>query len=194
LSTAPRAPRAWVADEVTLGQQRAVTHRHEAAFVYAPVTPTRLTMSGQTRGIRPGEAAFVGDNVLHTHDVTCTVPTDCRDSFWEIRLAPAGVNPAAGDDQTKRVFVSPALTASSADAATRLRFELLQILPGTVVTLSGPGTRYLYVPRSGRADSGLSAGDRPLARAGLLAPPETPVTLRNDGQVPIAVLVWQAGT
>lgn len=59
---------AWVADEVTLGAERVLVHGHEAAFVYAPVTPSRLTVAGQTRTLRPGQAVFVGDNVVHTHD------------------------------------------------------------------------------------------------------------------------------
>lgn len=185
-------PRAWVADEVTLAQQRPVKHSHEAGFVYAPVTPSRLTIGGETKTLRPGEAVFIGDNVAHTHDVTCTVPTDCRDSFWEIRLTRPGTKPAAGDEKTKRIFESPTFTASSADAATRLRFELLQVPPGAVVPLSAAGTRYLYVPRGGIAGKALSGSDRLLPREGLLALPQTPVTARNEGHTPVAVLVWHA--
>src|SRR4051812_17713340 len=34
----PSGPLAWIADEVTMFE-RPVPHRHEAAFVYAPVSP-----------------------------------------------------------------------------------------------------------------------------------------------------------
>jgi hypothetical protein len=192
LPPAPIGQRAWVADEVTLGQQRAVTHRHEGAFVYAPVTPSRLTVAGRTRTLRPGEAVFVGDNVQHTHDVTCMVPSDCRDSFWEIRLAQPGAPPPAGDDQTRRVFVSPTFNAFSADAAARVRLELVQIPPGAVVGLSGSDTRYLYIPRNvpgnDVASTALSGPDRLVAGEGLLVLPQAPVTASNHGRAPVAVL------
>src|SRR5262249_2834891 len=116
---------AWVADEVTLGAERATTHSHEAAFVYAPVTPSRLTVAGQPKTLRPGEAAFVGDNVVHTHDRTCVQPTDCRDSFWEIRLARPTARPASGDLETKRVFVSSTLEPPL-EGPLPVRFEMLR--------------------------------------------------------------------
>jgi hypothetical protein len=184
--------RAWVADEVTLGQQRALTHSHEAAFVYAAVTPSRLTVSGQTRTLRPGEAVFVGDHVAHTHEATCTVPTDCRDSFWEIRLAAPGVPPPTGE--TARVFVSPPFTVSSTATPTRLRFELLQVPPGAVAPLSGRDIRYFYLPPSRFADTRFAGLEGLRPGTGLLTlPGGTPVDVRNGSRTPVAVLVWHAG-
>jgi hypothetical protein len=146
IATFPRGPVAWVADEVTI-DERPVKHSHEAAFVYAAVSPSRLTLPSGTRTLAPGQAVFVPAGVPHTHDRTCVVPTDCHDSFWEVRLADPGARPPAGDMQTTRVFVSP-IVSGPADGPVHARLDFLGEVP-----VSAPVTNdeYVYARRGSPA-------------------------------------------
>jgi len=190
LPAAAAEPRAWVGDEIGLAQERHIAHRHEAAFVYAAAAPSRITVAGRTRTLRPGEAMFVDENVPHSHVPTCEGITDCRDNFWEIRLARPGSKPPAGDDDVKHVFTSPTFTASDAKG-TRLRFEVIQLPPGAATSFPTGDDAYLYVKR-GHIAYGTTVGAREI-RAGQ-GIPATGVTsrARNDGSEPAELLTWRA--
>jgi len=144
----PPGPLAWVTERVSF-YERPITHSHEAAFVYAAVTPSRLSVPTGARTLMPGQASFVPAGVWHTHERTCDLPTECHDSFWEIRVAPPDSPPPSGDMPTARVFVSPAIPVAPG-APARLRFELIHPadIPGAA---ADGGYTYIRIPRDGLA-------------------------------------------
>ncbi len=138
----------WVADRVAFWE-RPIVHRHEAAFVYAPVTPSRLVLPQGARTLAPGQAVFVPAGVWHTHDRTCSVPTDCRDAFVEIRMT-------STDTPLPRVATPKASVFESSEigvargAPAQVRLELIR--PDAVPEAGEEGgTLYVRVPRNGYA-------------------------------------------
>jgi len=181
------------------GPRRLPGHpRSGAALVTALRVAARARAGATTDRSRRGRGvtvaaggAFVGDNVVHTHDRTCAQPTDCRDSFWEIRLARPTALPASGDLETQRVFVSSTLE-SPLEGPVPVRFEMLRLEPGAVASLPATAGQYLYV-RGGRiVYQGASGPEQLRAGEGRLTPGQSVVIARNDGREPAALLTWRA--
>ena len=54
-----------------------ITHLHVAGFVYALTGTHQMAIAGgETKDIKPGEAAFIGSNVSHTHTNPGTTPIE----------------------------------------------------------------------------------------------------------------------
>jgi hypothetical protein len=179
---------AWVADEVTM-DQAAVDHRHAASFVYAPITPVRVKLGGETHTLAPGQAMFIPANVAHTFVPTCAPPTDCRDSFWEIRLTDPAARPVPAAGPSRRVFVSEPLTNLPGGA---LHVTLAEVpLPAGGYTLlpAAQGPEYLYV-NHGDVAYGSVRGPEARLRPGTgqLVPPQRAVAARNEGRAPADLL------
>ena len=148
LPALPAEPLAWVADRVAF-YDRPIVHRHEAAFVYAAVTPSRLALPSGSRTLMPGQAAFVPAGTWHTHEATCGLPTECHDSFVEIRMAPPDARVPSGELRTKQVFASPDVPAI-AGAPAHVFLELID--PAAVPEAADDGgVLYVRIPRDGYA-------------------------------------------
>ena len=69
-----------------------ITHAHVAGFVYAVTGTHQMAIAGgETKDIKPGEAAFIGSDVAHTHANTGTTPIE----WYFAALRPNGGRTAA---------------------------------------------------------------------------------------------------
>ncbi len=69
-----------------------ITHAHVGGFVYAVTGTHQMAIAGgETRDIKPGEAAFIGSDVAHTHANTGTTPIE----WYFAALRPNGGRTAA---------------------------------------------------------------------------------------------------
>ena len=138
----------WVAERVSF-YDRPIAHRHAAAFVYADVTPSRVVLPSGARTLMPGQAVFVPAGVWHTHERTCGIPTDCHDSFMEIRMAGPDAKLPAGDMPAARAFDSPEIPVTPG-APAHVRLELID--PDSVSAAAHDGgVVYIRIPRDGYA-------------------------------------------
>ena len=52
-----------------------VTHKHGAGMTYAISGPHELTVDGIASSLNPGQAGWIGDQVVHSHASDGTTPT-----------------------------------------------------------------------------------------------------------------------
>ena len=105
-----------------------ITHAHVGGFVYAVTGTHQMAIAGgETKDIKPGEAAFIGSDVAHTHANTGTTPIE----WYFAALRPNGGRTAAP------LFPGQTVLFESADLPQQVPGKYLEQL--NIVTLEKGG-------------------------------------------------------
>ncbi|TMF50542.1 MAG: cupin domain-containing protein [Chloroflexi bacterium] len=119
-----------------------IKHKHLAGFVYAVAGTVEIDVDGASPLIvQPGQAAFIGANVMHNHLNSGAVAND----WWFVALRPAASRPLATIvSGQKELYTTGDLTQINAGPYTETLSD--NVLPANGVDRqSGQSLRVLYV-------------------------------------------------
>lgn len=180
LESLAAGPLAWVAYEAVPGNSPG-PHRHPPAFIYAVDGSLTLTLERRTTALRPGQAAYVGQNASHTHGG--------QGRFWEIRLTAPGGPPPTDLSAPKPVFATGSLQGISRPPVLAL-FVRVDLAPGGETSVhTHPGPEFIVVTTGEITYQNALIGTQRM-RVGQwhAIPPDTAVQKRNPGNEPASFL------
>lgn len=160
----PDGPLAWSAFEV-----EDVEHRHAGGFVHAR-EDTTLTLDGEERSLRAGEAAYVAADVAHTHG---------DGTSWDVLLAAPDVAPP--DGATGGTLFTSGELVGVPETPVELHAVLVELAPGSSTSVHiHPGPEFIHVTEGSFVYENDRVGSLETGKGdGHAIGPDVPVQKRN---------------
>lgn len=156
-----------------------VSHKHGAGMTYAVGGPNVLTLDGKSTTLSPGQALWVGDQVMHSH----ATDGKARTHFLFMYLWPEsskGAPMAPGFRDAKIAFESDVLTFGAREAQDVVLADNAYAAGEDSGMQSFAGPTLLSV-QSGQFTLRMGANSRPLQGGDFaMIPPGTPVQVKAD--------------